>query len=53
MIKRVDPEGTMSLRAIAEALNGLGIPTVSGKGQWSANSVRRLKMQDARVSSQY
>ena len=43
MIKRVDPEGTMSLRAIAEALNDLSIPTVSGRGQWSANSVRRLK----------
>ena len=43
MLKRVDPEGAMSLRAIAEALNGLGIPTVSGKGTWSSNSVRRLK----------
>jgi hypothetical protein len=44
MLKRIDPEGTMSLRVIAEALNGMAIPTVSGKGQWSANSVRRLKM---------
>ena len=43
MLKRVDPEGAMSLRAIAEKLNGLGIPTVSGKGTWSSNSVRRLK----------
>ena len=43
MLKRVDPDGSMSLRAIAEALNANGIPTVSGKGQWSANSVRRLK----------
>ena len=43
MLKRVDPEGAMSLRTIAEALNGLGIPTVSGKGTWSSNSVRRLK----------
>ena len=45
MLKGVDPEDTMSLRAIAEALNGMGIPTVSGKGTWSSNSVRRLKMQ--------
>ena len=45
MLKRIDPEGTMSLREIADALNGMAIPTVSGKGRWSANSVRRLKMQ--------
>jgi hypothetical protein len=44
MLTRVDPDGSMSLRAIAEALNGLAIPTVSGKGTWSSNSVRRLKM---------
>ena len=43
MLKRVDPDGCMSLRGIAEALNANGIPTVSGRGQWSANSVRRLK----------
>ena len=45
MLKRIDPEGTMSLRAVADALNGMAILTVSGKGTWSANSVRRLKMQ--------
>jgi len=44
MLKRIDPDGSMSLRAIAEALNGMDIPTVSGKGTWSSNSVRRLKM---------
>jgi DNA invertase Pin-like site-specific DNA recombinase len=43
MLKRVDPDGCMSLRAIAEALNANGVPTVTGRGQWSANSVRRLK----------
>jgi DNA invertase Pin-like site-specific DNA recombinase len=43
MLKRVDPDGSMSLRGIAEALNANGIPTVSGRGSWSANSVRRLK----------
>ncbi|MDA8954863.1 recombinase family protein [Planktomarina temperata] len=43
MLKRVDPDGSLSLRAIAEALNANGIPTVSGRGLWSANSVRRLK----------
>lgn len=43
MLKRVDPEGTMSLRAIAQKLNHLSVPTVSEKGSWSANSVRRLR----------
>ena len=43
MLKRVDPEGSMSLRAIADTLNDMKIPTVSTKGRWSANSVRRLK----------
>jgi len=43
MLKRYDPEGCLSLRATAEVLNANGIPTVSGRGLWSANSVRRLK----------
>jgi len=44
MLTRVDPDASMSLRAIADALNGMDIPTVSERGKWSANSVRRLKM---------
>jgi len=43
MLKEVDPDGTLSLRQIAEKLNELGVPTVSKRGRWSANSVRRLK----------
>ena len=43
MLKRYDPEGCLSLRAMAEVLNTNEIPTVTGRGQWSANSVRRLK----------
>lgn len=43
LLRKVDPDGTMSLRQIAQRLNSLGVPTVSGKGMWSANSVRRLK----------
>ena len=43
MLKGADPDGPMSLRAIAGALNDMDIPTVSGRGSWSANSVRRLK----------
>ena len=43
MIKKVDPDGSLSLRGIAQKLNDMGVPTVSEKGSWSANSVRRLK----------
>jgi DNA invertase Pin-like site-specific DNA recombinase len=43
LLRKIDPEGRKSLREIAEELNGLEVPTVSGRGQWSANSVRRLK----------
>ena len=43
MIKKVDPDGSLSLRGIAQKLNDMGVPTISGKGSWSANSVRRLK----------
>jgi DNA invertase Pin-like site-specific DNA recombinase len=43
MIAKVDPDGSLSLRQIAEKLNELSVPTISEKGIWSANSVRRLK----------
>ena len=43
MIAKVDPDGSLSLRQIAEKLNELSVPTISEKGSWSANSVRRLK----------
>ena len=43
MIAKVDPEGVLSLRAIAQKLNDMRVPTVSENGSWSANSVRRLK----------
>ena len=39
----VDPDGTLSTRAIASELNRMSVDTVSGKGSWSSNSVRRLK----------
>ena len=44
MIKKVDPDNSLSLRGIAQKLNDMGVPTISGKGNWSANSVRRLKI---------
>ena len=43
MLKLVDPDGTLSTRAIASELNRMSVATVSGKGSWSSNSVRRLK----------
>ena len=43
MLQKVDPEGTLSLRSVADSLNLMNVPTVSGKGSWSANSVKRLK----------
>lgn len=43
LLQRIDPDGSMSLRQIAGHLNQMGVPTVSGRGAWSANSVRRLK----------
>ena len=46
LLKRFDPEGTFSLRKIAGLMNEAGVPTISGKGVWSANSVRRLKARE-------
>jgi len=43
MLQKVDPEGSLSLRSVADSLNLMNVPTVSGKGSWSANSVKRLK----------
>ncbi|MDB2519640.1 recombinase family protein [Planktomarina temperata] len=43
LLKRYDPDGSMSLRSIADIFNRYGVKTVSGRGSWSANSVRRLK----------
>jgi DNA invertase Pin-like site-specific DNA recombinase len=42
-IARIDPDGSMSLRAIAQKLNDDRVPTISGKGIWNASTVRRLK----------
>jgi DNA invertase Pin-like site-specific DNA recombinase len=43
LLRRIDPENVLSLRAIAERLNDMNVPTVTGNGSWSANSVRRLR----------
>ena len=43
LLKRYEADGSMSLRFIADIFNRYGVPTVSGRGAWSASSVRRLK----------
>ena len=43
ILQKVDPNGSMSLQRIAQLLNNMNVPTISGRGSWSANSVRRLK----------
>lgn len=43
LVSRYDPDGNLSLRELAAIFNANGITTVSGKGSWSANSIRRLK----------
>ena len=43
-LKRVEPDSNLSLRAIAQKLTDMGVPTITGKQVWSANGVRRLKL---------
>ena len=45
LVDRIDPARSLSLRQLADRLNGEGIPTPSGRGNWSAESVRRLREQ--------
>lgn len=39
---RINPDGTMSMTAMARKLNDEGIPTPSGRGQWQAVTVSRV-----------
>ena len=42
-LEHFDPDNSLSSRMLAKVFNDNGIPTVSGKGQWSSNSILRLK----------
>jgi DNA invertase Pin-like site-specific DNA recombinase len=42
IIKNLQASGAESLRAIADGLNRMDVPTVSGKGMWNAELVRRV-----------
>ena len=46
IIGRLDPEGRMSLRKLAAALNAEGLPSPGGS-QWTAASVSRLRERSA------
>jgi hypothetical protein len=47
-LKHIDPDGTMSLAALARRPNEERVPTPSGKGQWAEMTVKRLR---ARLAS--
>ncbi|WP_428673845.1 recombinase family protein [Reyranella sp.] len=42
-IARLDPDGTDSLRALAAKLTADGVPTPTGRGDWTATGVARLR----------
>jgi hypothetical protein len=43
IIAQLDPNGSMSLRALAAALNTEGLPTPAGKSTWTAVQVSRVR----------
>lgn len=43
IIARLDPAGAMSLRSLAAALTGEGIPTPAGASTWTAMQVSRVR----------
>jgi DNA invertase Pin-like site-specific DNA recombinase len=43
IISRLDPDGAMSLRQLATALNNEGIPTAAGSSVWTAVQVSRVR----------
>ncbi|MGM0583857.1 MAG: recombinase family protein [Pseudomonadota bacterium] len=43
IVSRLDPDGEASHGALARALSAEGVPTPSGKGEWTAAAVSRLR----------
>lgn len=43
IFSRIDPEASLTLRAMASALEAEGVPTVTGKGKWTAAGVARVR----------
>ena len=50
VLARFRQQGIQTAQALARALNDEGVPTVSGRGQWQANSVQRVLRRSARVA---
>ena len=50
LFDRLDPAGDLSLRAIAKALQEEGVPTVSGRGRWTAAGVARVRERNKILS---
>jgi hypothetical protein len=42
-ITRLDPNGSLSLRALAAKLTAEGLPTPAGAAMWTAMAVARVK----------
>jgi hypothetical protein len=40
---RLDPDGSLSLRALAARLTAEGLPTPAGSAMWTAMTVARVK----------
>ena len=51
VLNRLDPEGTLSLRATAAALEAEEIPTPTGRGRWTGTAVRRLRARLVRLEA--
>jgi DNA invertase Pin-like site-specific DNA recombinase len=43
ILARIDPTGASSLRVVAAQLAAEGVPTPSGRGEWTAKAVSRLR----------
>lgn len=43
LLQEADPDGTASLATVAQWFNDRGVRTPSGRGKWTATSIRRLK----------
>lgn len=45
VLDRIDPDGRLSLRALAEVLEAEEIPTPTGRGKWTAAAVQRIRVR--------
>jgi hypothetical protein len=43
IITRLDPNGSLSLRALAAKLTAEGLPTPAGASMWTAATIARVK----------